>query len=192
MQKTKVNNYPMLTPIPLVLVGAEVNGKPNYAAVGACGVVCLEPVIYIALKNTHYTTDGVRENGYFSVNIPPADLIQKTDYCGVVSGKNTDKSQLFNSFYDAAGKAPMISECPLNLLCQVFQSVPIRGFEVFYGEIVATYLADACFTDGKPDPVKINPTFVMGANYFNLGSSIGSPFQTANTLKSSNFKMSGV
>jgi len=55
VEKVKIKNYPMVSPAPTVLIGADVNGKPNYATVGAFGVVCLEPVFYISLKSTHYT-----------------------------------------------------------------------------------------------------------------------------------------
>ncbi|WP_371380088.1 flavin reductase family protein [Sporomusa aerivorans] len=93
---------------PTILVGADVQGKPNYCTVGACGVVNLEPMLYISLKDTHYTTSGVKENGFFSVNLPSSDLVQKVDFCGVVSGKETDKSRLYTPFYDETGRAPMI------------------------------------------------------------------------------------
>ncbi|MDP4092801.1 MAG: flavin reductase family protein [Bacillota bacterium] len=177
MQKVKINNYPMVNPAPVVIAGAEVDGKPNYATIGAFGVVCLAPVFYISLKETHFTTQGIRENGYFSVNIPTADMVRITDYCGMVSGKTTDKANLFNSFYDDAGKAPMISEAPMNFLCKVIQTVPISGFEVFFGEIVLTYIDDNCLTDGRPDPAKINPMVLVGPNYFNIGQLIGNAFK---------------
>lgn len=160
-------------PFPTVLAGADVHGKPNYATVGACGVVSLEPVLYISLRNTHYTTIGVKENGYFSVNIPSADMVQKTDYCGLVSGRKTDKSNVFTSFYDTMGKAPMISECPMNILCKVIQTVPVFDFEMFLGEITAIYVNEQCLTNGKPDPQKINPTILMGNTYWSLGQAVG-------------------
>jgi hypothetical protein len=67
---------------------------------------------YVSLKETHYTTTGIKASGFFSVNLPSPDLAEKTDFCGVVSGKTTDKSELFTSFYDESGRAPMIQECP--------------------------------------------------------------------------------
>lgn len=182
MDKIKINNYPMVNPTPIVIVGADVGGKPNYATVGAFGVVCLEPVFYISLKNTHHTTSGVKENGYFSINIPSADMIQKTDYCGMVSGSTTDKTSLFRPFYDGHGKAPMIEECPMNFLCRVVQSIPVYGFEVFFGEIVLTLVNNHCLTDEKPDPLKINPTLAMGPNYFSLGPSIGNVFKEGKAI----------
>lgn len=186
MEKVKIKNYPMVNPTPIVLAGADVNGKPNYTTIGAFGVVCTGPIFYISLKDTHFTTIGIKENGYFSVNIPSADMIQKTDYCGLVSGKTVDKSHLFSSFYDEIGKAPMISECPMNFLCKVIQTVPICGFEVFFGEIVSTYVNENCLTGDVPDPLKINPTLAMGLNYYNLGQTAGAVFKEGKKINNNN------
>lgn len=76
LKKIKMPNKPAML-YPTILVGADVNGKPNYVTIGACGVVNLEPMLYISLKDTHYTTIGVKENGYFSVNLPSADMVQR-------------------------------------------------------------------------------------------------------------------
>ena len=62
MKKIKLQNRPF-GPFPTVIVGADVNGKPNYATLGAYGIVSMKPVLYISLKSTHYTTLGVRQNG---------------------------------------------------------------------------------------------------------------------------------
>lgn len=176
MKKVKLPNRPF-GPFPTMLVGVDVNGKPNYVTIGACGVVSLENVLYISLKNTHHSTLGVKENGYFSVNIPSADMVQKTDYCGVVSGKTIDKSKLFMSFYDDLGKAPMIKECPMNILCKVINSVPMFGFEMFFGEIVAVYGNEECITEDKLDPLKVNPIIMMGTSYFSLRQAVGQVFK---------------
>ena len=182
MKKVKIQNAPF-GPFPTILVGADVNGRPNYATAGACGVVSLKPVLYISLKSTHYTTSGVKENGFFSVNIPPADLVQKTDYCGIVSGHNVDKSNVFTQFYDKLGRAPMISECSMNILCKVIQTMPMFDFDFFLGEIAAVYINEKCLTDGRPDPLKINPMIMMGGSYCSLGRVVGSMFREGKTFK---------
>ena len=186
MTKQKIANYPMVSPTPIVIVGAQVGQRANYTTVGAFGVVCLAPIFYVSLKSTHYSTLGVRENGFFSVNLPSADLVQKTDYCGLVSGHTVDKSAVFTAFYDPLGNAPMISEAPMNYLCKVVKSVPINDFEVFFGEIVATYINESCLTDGKPDPLKAKPTLAMGPVYYSLGKQIGRVFQEGASLKANN------
>lgn len=183
MEKIRIKSFPMVSPTPIVLVGADVDGKSNYAAVGAFGVVCLEPVFYVSLKSTHHTTAGVMENGYFSVNIPSAEMVSITDYCGMVTGETTDKSNLFTSFYDELGKAPMISEAPMNFLCKVMKSVTVSNFEVFFGEIVSTFIGEQFLTDGKPDPLKIDPVFGMGPQYYSIGKCIGNVFQEGKKVK---------
>lgn len=182
MGKVKIANRPF-GPFPTMLVGADVNNKPNYVTVGACGVVSLKPVLYISLKSTHYTTIGVKENGFFSVNLPSANMVEKTDYCGVVSGRTTDKSKLFTAFYDELGKAPMIEECSMNMLCKVIKSMSIFDFEMFFGEIIAVYANDVCLTEGNLDPQKVDPMIMMGANYFNLGKLVGSAFKEGTAYK---------
>jgi flavin reductase (DIM6/NTAB) family NADH-FMN oxidoreductase RutF len=184
MKKVKIDNRPF-GPFPVVLVGAAVNGKPNYVTIGACGVVSLEPVLFISLRSSHYTTVGVKENGYFSINIPPAGLVRETDYCGMVSGKTADKSTVFTAFYDEKGKAPMISECSMNFLCKVIRRVPVSDFEMFFGEIVAAYVNEECLTDGKPDPKKIDPLLLMGPTYLDLGHAVGEVFKAGVAYKKS-------
>lgn len=177
MEKIKIRNYPMVNPTPIVITGADVNGKPNFATIGAFGVVCMEPIFYISLKSTHYTTIGVKESGFFSINIPSVDMVKKTDYCGMVSGKAIDKSELFTPFYDESGNAPMISEAPMNFLCKVIKIVSICGFDMFFGEIMSTFVNEQCLTNGIPDPLKINPTLAMGLNYYSFGQTIGGVFK---------------
>lgn len=175
--KKKIANIPF-GPYIAVLAGATVDGKPNYATVGAYGVVSQKPVLYISLKNSHYTTTGVVENGFFSVNIPADNDIDKVDYCGTVSGRQADKSAVFASFYDEAGNAPLIKECPVNYLCKVIQTIPIFDFTMFLGEIVATYAKEDCLENDRPNALKSKPIVMMDSGYFSLHDRIGSVFQS--------------
>jgi len=182
MDKKKISNIPY-GPYITVLAGASVDGKPNYATVGAYGVVSQKPVLYISLKNSHYTTAGVVENGFFSVNMPSSELLEKTDYCGIVSGSKVDKSKIFESFYDEAGNAPMIKECPINYLCKVVQTIPIFDFTMFLGEIVAVYANEDCVDNGKPNALKMKPIVMMAAEYYDLNEKIGSVFKACDGYK---------
>lgn len=177
MIKKKIANIPF-GPFITVLAGAMVNEKPNYATIGAYGVVSEKPVLYISLKNSHYTTSGVVENGFFSVNIPSSESIHKTDLCGCVSGNKEDKSKVFESFYDEAGNAPMIKECPVNYLCKVIQTIPIFDFTMFIGEIVAVYANEDCLENGTPNALEVKPTIMMYPGYYNLKDKVGTLFKT--------------
>lgn len=181
MEKTKIKNIPY-GPYVTVLAGATVQGKPNYTTVGAYGVVSQKPVLYVSLKNTHFTTQGIVENGCFSVNIPNTQLLAKTDFCGLTSGNTKDKSSVFTSFYDEAGKAPMISECPVNYLCRVIQTIPVFDFTMFLGEIAAAYADSACLENGVPDLERVDPILMMSADYFSVREKIGAAFQSGKAL----------
>ncbi|MDR1841387.1 MAG: flavin reductase family protein [Holophagales bacterium] len=180
--KITLENQPV-GPFPAMIAGAVLNAKPTYTTVGAGGCACLEPVLCVSLKDTHYITGGIAQTGYFSVNIPSAALVKEMDFCGMVSGKDVDKSVIFKSFFDPAGNAPMIEECPLNFLCKVCDSKQIRGFTMFFGEIIAAFVNDDCMTQGKPDPIKIDPIIMMGFNYCDLKNIIGKPFSEGKNIR---------
>jgi len=177
MEKITIPAYPMLNPNPIIIIGTQEAGKANYTTVGAFGVVCLGPIFYVSLKDSHQSTANIRENGWFSVNIPSPDLLAETDYCGKVSGLTEDKSPVFTPFYAEKSPVPLISEAPLNYLCQVIDSHAICGFTVFFGEIRSAYLNEDCFSEGQIDPQKIQPVLGMGATYFGLGAELGKVFQ---------------
>jgi flavin reductase (DIM6/NTAB) family NADH-FMN oxidoreductase RutF len=182
VEKIAIRNYPMLSPVPIVLIGSYVGGVANFATVGAFGVVCEGPLLYASLKATHFTTSGIRASGCFSVNVPSPSLVRETDYCGLVTGSRVDKSAVFETFDDPSCPAPMVRECHLNILCTVVDSKPVRGFEVFFGEIVSTFMDSDCFTDGEPDPAKTDPLIGIGGEYFALGAHVGGVFRAGGGL----------
>ena len=181
-EKIKVNNI-TYGPFATVIVGANVEDKPNYTTIGAYGVVCEKPILYVSLKNTHYSTKGVKETGFFSVNIPNINEVEKTDLCGIISGNENDKSKIFTSFYDDNGNAPMIKECSVNYLCKVIKEIPVEDFTMFLGELVSTYASDDCITDGKLDSEKVKPINMMYPSYFGMGKKIGDIFQAGRELE---------
>jgi len=169
---------------PAIIAGALVNGKPNYLAMGNYGGISPRPppLVYLSVNKAHYTNAGIKETGYFTVNIPSKDLVQKTDYVGLVSGKDTDKSKVFTTFYGTIDKAPMISECPVNIVCKLVQLVDQPTQEIFIGEVVETWVAKDCITNDKPDIKKINPLMLAGGGYWELGNRVGNPFVDGKVL----------
>ncbi|MDK0676238.1 flavin reductase family protein [Clostridium perfringens] len=185
MSKVKFNKLPLVYPIPSVLIGTVINDKPNFATIGNCGIISVNPaVIYISMEKNHYTNKGIRENQVFSINIPSADLVDKVDYCGLVSGNNIDKSQIFKCFYESNNKIPMIDECPINMECKVTKIIEIYDMEVFIGEIIETYVNQDLLTNGFPDTKKINPLiYSMDNNYWEIGDFIGNAFNIGKNIK---------
>ncbi len=113
MEKVQLPNQPPAAPMPVVIAGALVKGKENYLAIGAYGVMSMQPpLVYISSMKAHFTNAGIKETGYFSINVPSAGLVKETDYCGLVSGRDTDKSRVFSAFYGKEKHAPLIRGMP--------------------------------------------------------------------------------
>ena len=158
-----------LYPLPTTIVGAMVNGKPNYLAIAHVGIVGGN--ISVSMNKRHYTNAGIKENGTFSVNIPSWEIIENADYCGIASGKDIDKAKLFETFYGSLRTAPMIKECVINMECRLSRTIDFPQNDVFVGEIVETFCDDSCLSDGIVDFEKVHPIlFVMSdRSYFKLG-----------------------
>ncbi len=161
-------NY--LYPMPVALVGATVDGKPNYMPVAHVGIMD-SGSISVSMNKAHYTNAGIKQNGTFSVNIPSADMVKLTDYCGLVSGKSVDKSVLLQHFYGELKTAPMIQGCPVNMECRLIQTVDFPRHDVFVGQIVATYCDEQSLTNGEIDLSKVQPVLfdMMSKSYWRLG-----------------------
>jgi flavin reductase (DIM6/NTAB) family NADH-FMN oxidoreductase RutF len=185
-EKIEMGTNAFLYPMPMVLVGTQVEGRANFMAVAwTARVNWSPPIMAVALNQRHYTPTGIRACQAFSINIPNADLMARTDYCGLVSGGGTDKSELFDLFYGALGTAPMIKECPICIECKLVDVVSLPSHNLFLGEVVAAYADPDCLTDGKPDVQKIKP-FVLTMpdnNYWLLGPHAGKAWSVGKELK---------
>ncbi|MFW9989004.1 MAG: flavin reductase family protein, partial [Candidatus Odinarchaeota archaeon] len=107
----------------MILIGANVEGNPNYLVIGYSCPFDFGKYIFFSLSKTRYTTIGIHENMTFSVNIPSEDLVEKTNICGNKSGRDIDKSSLFDNFYGELKTAPMITECPVNMECLLINTI---------------------------------------------------------------------
>lgn len=185
LEKLKIGNIPFIYPIPAILAGTIVDGKVNYTTLGNCGIMSINPaVIYISSERTHCLNIGIKNNGFFSVNTPSTNLVQKTDFCGLLSGNKGDKSEVFETFYGEENNVPLIKECPVNLVCKVINKINIHEMEVFVGEVVEVFMDKDCFTDGEPDTEKIDPLiYTMDNNYWSIGSKVGNAFCDGNQYR---------
>ena len=186
MSKIEIDNNAFTYPMPMTLVGAMVGEHPNFLAVDwVTRVNYKPPMIAVALGKTHFTNPGIRATKAFSVNVPGVNLIEKTDHCGIVSGKNKDKSGLFTVFKGEVTGAPMIEECRLCMECRLVQTVDLPADEMFIGEIVGAYADADCLTDGKPDVKKIDPfTLTMPDNgYWRIGTNVGKAWSAGKNVK---------
>jgi flavin reductase (DIM6/NTAB) family NADH-FMN oxidoreductase RutF len=173
-----------LYPLPTVLVGALVNGKPNYITIAHVGIMDLESVS-LGMNKRHYTNAGIKAAKTFSVNIPSASMVKETDYCGLTSGKDTNKADMFKTFYGKLKTAPMIEECSINMECELVKNIDFPNHDVFVGKIVNTFCDENVLTDGEVDVEKVQPLlFVMNnQSYYGIGEKIAKAWNIGKDLK---------
>jgi flavin reductase (DIM6/NTAB) family NADH-FMN oxidoreductase RutF len=189
MKKTKIDLMPMLFPHSVVLVGADVDGKADFATVAWVTVACgTPPFIAIALNKTRHSLKGIHQNMAFSVNIPSKAMVKETDYCGLVTGARTDKARDCNftvSYGEVAG-APFIEQCPVNIGCNAEHIIKLGSHYLIAGAVKEILVSDDCLTEGKPDATKIGPIVYMShpaSSYHAVGKFIAPAFRIGKEIK---------
>jgi flavin reductase (DIM6/NTAB) family NADH-FMN oxidoreductase RutF len=189
MDKVKLGPKTLVYPKPALLVGAEVDGRPNFMAVAWGGVACgVPPMVSVAINTHRYTLQGIRQNMVFSVSVTPEDYATQTDYCGIISGKKTHKAADcgFEVFYGDLEGAPMVKQYPVNMECRVVQIIELGSHCLVIGEILETHVSADCLTDGQPDVAKIQPVAYMegqAGDYYCMSRHAGKAFNIGKELK---------
>ncbi|MBQ9436379.1 MAG: flavin reductase family protein [Bacteroidales bacterium] len=169
----------ILNPVPVVMVSCgETMDEYNIITVAWTGTVCSNPpMCYISLRKERHSYDIIKRTGQFVINLVTTDLVSRTDWCGVRSGKK------FNKFLEtdltpmkaSKVKAPLIYECPVNIECEVKQIIPLGTHDMFLAEVVAIH-ADERLFDRKTDELqlyKANLAAYSHGQYFGLGKILG-------------------
>jgi flavin reductase (DIM6/NTAB) family NADH-FMN oxidoreductase RutF len=187
--KVKVGSTPYIYPVPIVLAGAVVRGKPSFTTIGDVGLMGINPpLVYISSHQNHHLNAGILEHCCYSINFPTTAMLCLVDYCGQVSGRETDKGALFEVFYGELLEAPLIRECPVNLECRVVKEFAIQHRQVFVGQVVQTHV-DEELTRKDGGEIRIasladlDPIlYALDNRYYRVGCQIGVGYQEADKL----------
>jgi len=173
----------LIYPTPVWLIGTyDQEGRPNAATVAWCGVCSSDPpALAISLRKSRYTYESIQHRKAFTVNIATADQVVAADYCGMVSGKKTDK-------FAAAGMtavrsnivdAPYIAECPMVVECRLTDQMEVGIHVHLIGEICDVKVETTLLTEDQlPDIMKIQPLIYAPENrsYHGVGGYLGEAF----------------
>ena len=138
--------YPMPTPLVVAGTGDRL-GVMTVAWIAIAGST--PSSVVMAVRSTRHTLALIRESGEFTVNIASVSLAEAVDYCGIVSGRNTDKFEDtgLTPVPGAVVATPVIEECPLNLECRVLREVPNGDYVLVIAEIVETQADEEILDD---------------------------------------------
>ena len=134
-----------LYPSPVIVVGAMVDGKPNWTLVAHAGVVAHSHLM-LSMVQAHYSNKGIRESKRVSVNIVDASWLKEADRMGTISGNKEDKSEAFAWSLGDNG-APLIDEAKVSIECEVDGNYELEHFDNFFCKILATYAEESVLNE---------------------------------------------
>ena len=78
MGKTLMGPQTLMYPLPAVLVGTNIDNKPNFMTAAWCGVANSKPpMLSVAIRQNRHTQKWFRENSTFSISIPSVDQTEE-------------------------------------------------------------------------------------------------------------------
>ena len=176
----KINFKPgnMLYPLPAVLISCgDIDGESNLFTVAWAATVCTNPpMVSISVRPERYSYDMIRRQKEFVINLTTKDLAFATDYCGVRSGKDTDKFADMHLTPEKSVKinTPAIKESPINIECKVKDIIELGSHDMFIAEVVAVNVDESLLDKkGTLHLEKAELVSYSHGQYYALGEHLG-------------------
>ena len=168
----------MLYPVPAVMISCQEKGKrPNIITGAWAGTICSDPVmVSISVRKERFSHDIIKNSGEFVINLVTEELAYATDYCGVKSGKNTDKfkDMKLTPISIEGVSAPAIAESPLSLACKVKEIKELGSHDMFIAEVVGVTVDEKYMNEnGKFELNSSKLVTYSHGEYFGLGKKLG-------------------
>lgn len=168
----------MVYPVPAVMVtAADQEGKSNIITIAWTGTVCTNPpMAYISVRPERYSYGMLKETGEFVINLTTEKLARATDYCGVKSGRDTDKWKETGLTPIPAQEVnvPLIKESPVNIECRVSEIRELGSHHMFLARVVAVDVDEAYLNEqGRFELHKAAPIVYSHGEYYGLSSLLG-------------------
>ena len=179
---------PAVYPMPVLMVAAyDENGVVNVMN-AAWGMICGMDKIALFIDDEHKTTQNIRKVKAFSVSIADKDHMDVADFFGIATGnKMPDKFK--NSGYNAEKStkvnAPIITEFPLCMECELAEIVETENLFAVIGKIVNVNVDEKVLSDnGKVDPLKLNALIFdqFQSGYYVTGEKVGQAWNAGKEL----------
>ena len=171
----------LLCPTPAVLVSCadpQRPDRPDMITIAWAGTVNSEPpMVSVSLRKDRWSHGLITASGEFVVNLADEKMARALDFCGVRSGRDTDKAKETGLEYipaDGLETAPAVKGAPLNLCCKVRQTMELGSHDMFIGEVVSVMVRkDLLDKDGKLHMEKAGLIAYSHGLYQKLGEVIG-------------------
>ena len=149
--KVKSTPGPLLAPLPTVMVSCGNMEESNILTIAWTGIINSNPpMTYVSVQPKRYSHDIIEKSGEYVINLVPVRLAKAMDFCGVRSGRDTDKFEAQGLTREAADtvSAPLIAESPVNIECKVKDILRMPSHDMFMAEITSVHV-DERYVDEK-------------------------------------------
>ena len=167
----------LTSPVPAVLVSCKSGETVNVFTVAWTGTLNTQPpVTYISVRPERYSYGLIKESGEFVINLTTEELARAADFCGVRSGKNTDKIEKMGLQMMPSSKVdvPLIAQSPVNIECRVRQIMQLGSHDMFIADIVALDISEKYIDEnGRLALEKAGLIAYAHGDYFTLGKRLG-------------------
>ena len=177
MAKTTWKPGTMLFPVPPVMVTCGTMEKANVLTIAWTGIINSEPpMTYISVRPSRFSHKIISETGEFVINIANLPLAKACDFCGVKSGKSTDKFKEMGLELESCTKikTPMLKNAPVSLECKVVEVKKFGTHDMFIAEILSVNVDDKYIEeDGRLAIEKAGLLAFAHGRYYTLGRDLG-------------------
>ena len=169
----------MLYPLPAVMVStADCGGNANIITIAWTGTVCTNPpMIYISVRPERYSYNMIKESGEFVINLTTRELMKAADFCGVRSGRDTDKWKQCGLTQKPASSlkyALVIAESPVNIECRVETIEELGSHHMFLARVTAVQTDEAYMDrNGRFELNRAGLVAYSHGEYLALGKKLG-------------------
>lgn len=177
MSKQSWKGSTLLGPLPAALVTCGSMDKPNILTIAWTGIINTQPPkTYISIRPERYSYPLIKQSGEFVINLTTKELVKAVDFCGVRSGKDTDKFTACSLHAEPASKVscPMLAESPLSLECRVTDEIPLGTHNMLLADIIAVNADEKLLSkSGKLCLDKASLIAFAHGAYYELGKELG-------------------
>ena len=179
---------PAVFPMPVLMVASYDEDKKVCIMNAAWGQICDVDKIALFIHEDHKTTQGIKISKAFTVSLADVDHIAEADFVGIATGnKMPDKFERtkLHQVKSEHVNAPIITDFPLAMECELFDIIDIKNFYCVIGKIVNVSADEKVINEkGKVEPEKLNAfAFDQFQNgYYKMGEKIGQAWNAGSAL----------
>lgn len=168
----------LFAPVPAVLVtSGTADGEKSIMTASWTGIVNTRPpMVYLSIRPERHSYSVIKKCGQFVLNLTTAELARQVDFCGMKSGKNTDKLSVcgFSLIPSETVLCPALEQCPVSLECAVRDNIPLGSHTMFIADVTGVSVDRRIISkDGRIDLARAGLLVYAHGEYFGLGKKLG-------------------